>query len=268
MTTLGFIGAGNMGSALMKGFSASEAAKDVSVCVYDSSREKAEMMKAAGFCVLENEIDVVCKCKYVVLACKPQQLAELLSKIKDCITSGTVFISLCAGISLGYIRERTTAATKAALVMPNLPMLLGEGSSAIAYDEALSAEEAEFVRSLIESCGTAELIPVDKMNEVICLNASSPAFIYLFAKQFTDYAAAEGINQQSALNLFSQTLIGSAKMLMESGSDIQVLIDRVSSAGGTTVAGLDALNAGGFPETIRNACIACTKRAYELGSTV
>jgi pyrroline-5-carboxylate reductase len=257
-----------MGSALLKGFSSSEAAKDARLYVYDNNPDRRDMMKAAGFLVCEDEADIVRNCKYIVLACKPQQLSELITCIKDEITVDTVLISLCAGIGVDYIRQRTGKFTKIALVMPNIPMLLGEGASALSYDESLTIEEAAFVRVLIESCGTAEVIPINKMNEIICINASAPAFIYLFSKCFIEYAAQQGINQRAALNLFSQTLIGSAKMLMESSGGIQTLIDQVSSKGGTSIAGLEQLQANGFDETIRRACEACTKRAYELGQSV
>jgi pyrroline-5-carboxylate reductase len=268
MTTLGFIGVGNMGSALLKGLAASNAAKNVQLCVYDSAPDKRSAMEAAGFCVCGNENEIAKNCKYIVLACKPQQLSDLLSKLRHDLTPETVLISLCAGINADFIRERTNPNTKIALVMPNMPMLLGAGSSALAYDDMLTGDEAAFVKVLLESCGIAEVIPLDKMNEVICLNASSPALIYYFAKCFVDYGASQGIGEQAALSLFAQSLAGSAKMLTETNTDIQALIDQVTSKGGTTLAALDALKAGGFAGVIRKACEACTKRAYELGTSV
>ncbi|MCL2694176.1 MAG: NAD(P)-binding domain-containing protein, partial [Oscillospiraceae bacterium] len=227
-TTLGFIGAGNMGSAVMKGFSASEAAKDVEILVYDINPQMRDMLKSSGFSVVDDEMAIVRLCKFVVLACKPQQLAHILEKIKPRVTDNTVFISLCAGISAEYIRQHTIPGAKVVLVMPNMPVLMGVGASALAFDEAVSSEESAFVRQLIESCGTVEVIPLNKMNEIICINASSPAFIYLFAKCFADYAEEQGINSKAALNLFSQTLIGASKMMTESGHGINELIEQVS----------------------------------------
>ncbi|MCL1823882.1 MAG: pyrroline-5-carboxylate reductase [Oscillospiraceae bacterium] len=266
MTTLGFIGAGNMGTAILKGFSSSEAAKEVSISVYDISIGKRKTLKQSGFSVYNDEIEIAKQCKYIILACKPQQLPELLEKIKSCISSETVLISLCAGISVEIIRKYTGENTKVILVMPNMPILLGEGASAVACDEKVSNEEFMFVRSIIESCGIAETIPLDKMNEIICINASSPAFIYLFAKGFADYAEEHGINGKAALDLFSQTLIGAGKMLMSSDKSIDELIAQVASKGGTTFAGLEAFHSGGLENIVKNACEACTKRAYELGS--
>jgi len=104
----------------------------------------------------------------------------------------------------------------------------------------------------------------NKMKEIIAINGSSPAFIYLFAKAFVDYAEKEGIAKETALPLFAQSLIGSARMLTDSGYSIEELIRMVSSPGGTTLAGLDQLYAGGLEATVDAACTACTKRAYEL----
>jgi len=265
MTSLGFIGAGNMGFALLKGFSGSEAAKDVQIHVYDTLPEKRKELTASGFSVLENEIEIAKNCKYIVLACKPQQIAELLEKIKPYLSAESVLISLCAGISAEFICNKTHENAKVILVMPNMPVLLGAGASAVARNGAVSDDEFAFARAVIDSCGTSENIPLDKMNEIICINASSPAFIYLFAKCFADYAAEQDIDEKAALNLFAKTLAGSAKMLTDSGFGVDELIAQVSSKGGTTLAGLEALYAGGFKQAVQKACEACTKRAYELG---
>ncbi|MCL2697726.1 MAG: pyrroline-5-carboxylate reductase [Oscillospiraceae bacterium] len=265
MNTLGFIGAGNMGLALIKGFSASEEAKDTQLFVYDALAEKREELVNAGFSVLESEIEIAKACKYIVLACKPQQVAGLLEEIKPHLTAETVLISLCSGISAEFIRRITGTDTKIVLVMPNMPVLLGAGASAMAYDETASGEEVAFTRAVIESCGAAEVIPLDKMNEIICINASSPAFIYLFSKCFADYAVSQGIDEKAALNLFAKTLTGASKMLTDSGFGAEELIAQVASKGGTTLAGLDALRSGGFEQIVKSACEACTKRAYELG---
>jgi pyrroline-5-carboxylate reductase len=264
-STLGFIGAGNMGFALIKGFSGSEAAKKVQIHVYDALPEKREELVKLGFSVLESEIEIAKVCKYIVLACKPQQLSEMLQKIKTHLNPESVLISLCAGISAKYISEKTGENAKVILVMPNMPMLLGAGASAMACNQAVNNEEFAFARSVIESCGVVEVIPADKMNEIICINASSPAFIYLFSKCFADYAAEQGIDPKAALNLFVGTLAGAAKMLTDSGFGTDELIEQVSSKGGTTLAGLEQLRSGGLDEIVRKACEACTKRAYELG---
>ena len=259
MAKLGFIGAGNMGSAIMKGIGFQHT--DIQVYAYDKDSEK---LAAANAIHCQSENEVVSLCKYVLLAVKPQVLGEVLDKIKPDVTEDTVFISICAGISEKFIRAHTIPDAKVVLVMPNTPMMLGSGASAISTDDKTSTEEFMFAKAVIESCGIAEIIPIDKMKEIICINGSSPAFIYLFAKGFIDYAEANGIDGNAALQLFAATLKGSADMLTKSGMSVDQLIKQVSSPGGTTIAGLDKLYEGKLTDDVNAACEACTRRAYEL----
>lgn len=260
MNKLGVIGTGNMGSAIINGIKNS--GMDIEVFAYDRFTEK---LGALPVTPCENEISVVEKCKYVLLSTKPQILPEVLEKIAPAVTGDTVLISICAGISAEFIRSRTISDAKVVLVMPNTPMMLGLGASAMSCDELVSEEEFAFARSVIGSCGITEVVPPNKMKEVIAINGSSPAFIYLYAKGFIDYAAEVGIDKDAALKLFAQTLVGSAKMLTDSGMTVDELIKQVSSPGGTTIAGLEKLYEGDLTGDVKNACEACTKRAYELG---
>ena len=264
MITLGFIGLGNMGSAILEGIDRTSGR--MSVFGYDVNMQKRSVLEFNGGIWLDSEREVVKRCKYIILACKPQNIAELLEKIKTEINSETVLVSLCAGISAGFLTARSANLRKVVLVMPNMPMLIGQGASAIARNEAVSDDEFDFVRGIIESCGISQEIPMGKLNEIICINASSPAFIYLFAQGFIEYAAEQGIDEGTARKLFAQTLVGSAKMLTDTCTSIPELIGQVASKGGTTEAGLEVFGSGGFKELIKNACEACTKRAYELGS--
>ncbi|MFR6496684.1 MAG: pyrroline-5-carboxylate reductase family protein [Ruminococcus sp.] len=143
-------------------------------------------------------------------------------------------------------------------------LLLGEGATALAKDDAVSDAEFAVVQRIFGSCGMTAVIAPEQMKEVIAINGSSPAFIYLFAKSFLDYAAKVGLPETSAKELFAQSLIGSAKMITDSGYSIDELIRQVSSPGGTTLAGLDQLYEGKLSDAVRNACESCTKRAYEL----
>jgi pyrroline-5-carboxylate reductase len=120
------------------------------------------------------------------------------------------------------------------------------------------------VKSIFSTGGIAEVVPMDRMKEIIAINGSSPAFIYLYAKGFIDYAKENGIDENAALRLFAKSLIGSAKMMTESGKTIDELIKMVSSPGGTTLAGLDGLYQGKLTDVVKDCCERCTKRAYEL----
>lgn len=259
MNRLGVLGTGNMGSAIINGIAKSGV--ETEVFAFDKDAARLSVLPVTP---CADEKTLVASCKYILLAVKPQVLGGILDEISDCVTEDTVFISICAGVSDEFIRLHTVSGAKVILVMPNTPMMLGFGASAMAKGDNVSDEEFDFARSVIGSCGITEVIPMNKMKEIICINGSSPAFIYLFAKGFIDYAAENGIDSKTALNLFSASLIGSAKMLTESGMDVDGLIKQVSSPGGTTIAGLEMLYGGDIVGHVKDACAACTARAYEL----
>lgn len=260
MDRLGVIGTGNMGSAIIRGIKKS--GLEIEIFAFDKDKEK---LKELPVTACEDECGAVRSAKYVLLSVKPQVLGGVLDAVAGEVTGDTVFISICAGVSAEFIRSHTVPDAKVVLVMPNTPMLLGLGASAVSRGENVTDEEFKFAKSIISCCGIAEEIPADKMKEIICINGSSPAFIYLFAKGFIDYAAENGIDSGAAMRLFAATLTGSAKMLTDSGMTVDQLIKQVSSPGGTTIAGLEQLYKGELVSDVISACDACTKRAYELG---
>jgi pyrroline-5-carboxylate reductase len=264
MATVGFIGAGNMGFAIMKGIAGSSMAKETKLFAFDPDASKTGRLTELGITVCASGMEVMQNAKFVFLAVKPQMFDTVLEQIAAGVTKDTVLVSIAAGITAEYIRSKTIPEAKVILVMPNTPLLLGEGASALAKCEPTSDEEFTTVRGYFDACGVTAAIAENKMKEIIAINGSSPAFIYLFAKAFVDYAEKEGIPSETSLPLFAQSLIGSAKMLTDSGYSIAELIKMVSSPGGTTLAGLDELYKGELEKTVDNCCTACTKRAYEL----
>lgn len=263
LVSLGFIGTGNMGSAIIKGVLGTKN-PDIKIYAFDKDTVKLEALTELGVTACSSEREVVEKCKYVVLAVKPQMIDTVLETVASAVTKDTVLISIAAGIPETYIKSMTIPEAKVILVMPNTPLLLGEGASALSKAEPTTDEEFEFVKKIFDSCGKTAVISTDKMKEIIAINGSSPAFIYLFAKAFVDYAGSVGIDEKTAKELFAQSLVGSAKMITDSGYTIDELIKMVSSPGGTTLAGLQELYDGKMTETVIKACESCTRRAYEL----
>ncbi|MBP3310034.1 MAG: pyrroline-5-carboxylate reductase [Ruminococcus sp.] len=261
---IGFIGAGNMGAAIMKGISASSLADNISLYAFDTDKSKTEALREYGVNACGSEQELTGCCKYVFLAVKPQVIEGVLETLAPAATENTVFVSIAAGITDEFIAKKTLPEAKVILVMPNTPLLLGEGASALSHNDRVTEDEFSVVLNIFEICGKAAVIPKDKMKEIIPINGSSPAFIYLFAKGFIEYAASVGIDADTASELFTQSLIGSAKMITDSGYSIDELIKMVSSPGGTTLAGLDRLYEGKLTETVKNCCESCTQRAYEL----
>ena len=262
---VGFIGLGNMASAIIGGMLAKEVVCPSQICAYDVSSEKCAAFAEKGLIITKNEQDVVANSKYVFLCVKPQVMGDVLTALKPAAGEHNVFVSIAAGVGAQYIKNNIGFDCSLVLVMPNTPLMLGAGASALACIAPTNAEDFAFVKSIFASAGISEVIPADKLCEVIPVNGSSPAFIYLFAKVVADFAKEQGIDYNVALRLFAQTLIGSAKMLSESNLTPDELIKMVSSPGGTTLKALSTFEEYGFEKTVRAAMRSCIDRAYELG---
>ncbi|MBR4223387.1 MAG: pyrroline-5-carboxylate reductase [Oscillospiraceae bacterium] len=261
MVKVGFIGAGNMGGAIMGGIM--RKGMDAYVSAYDSDPAKAAALPA-GVHAAGSIDELISSSKYVFLAIKPQVFDAVMPDIAKSVTEDHVVVSIAAGITEDYIIKSLGIDAHVVIVMPNTPFLLGEGATALAKGRYTTDEEFMQVKAIFETGGIAEVVPMDKMKEIIAINGSSPAFIYLYGKAFVDYAADNGIDKDTALRLFAKSLIGSAKMMTDSGKSLDELIKMVSSPGGTTLAGLDGLYEGKLEDTVKDCCERCTKRAYEL----
>lgn len=263
-TKVGFIGAGNMGTAIMRGIINGELSEKISVYTTDVDREKLKSLKKIGVTPVLDTRTLIQECEYIFLAIKPQMFEEVLTEFGGCFSENNIIISIAAGITGDYIKSRTTSSAKVVLVMPNTPFLLGEGATALAKSDYTTNEEFDFVCDIFKTGGEIAVVSEDKMKEIIAINGSSPAFIYLFAKGFIEYAESVGISEDVSKTLFCQSLIGSAKMITDSGYSIDELIKMVSSPGGTTLKGLDELYKANLTEIVGKCCSACTERAYEL----
>lgn len=260
---IGFIGAGNMAKAIINGIV--RAKMSVSLAAYDVNTEQTDIL--AETCNVERmpTIEALTEaCDCIILAVKPQNVEEVLMQIRPVFQPEQILVSIAAGISQAYLQKMLGFTAKTVRVMPNTPLLLGCGATALAGSPGLSEQEFRQVEALFQASGVTVSMPEDKMNEVIAVNGSAPAFIYAFADAMVQYADRAGLPEGTGLQLFAATLIGSAKMLTESGYSIEELIRMVSSKGGTTIAGLEAMRKNGLTEAITAGCEACTARAYEL----
>lgn len=264
MKSIGFIGAGNMATAIIKGLIAQKGSGSF-INVFDVSLEKLDEISKLGVNAFSSSQEVVKNSEIIVLAVKPQNYAEVLEALKDVVSTDKTFVSIAAGISINYVQSALGCECPVVRVMPNTPLLLKKGASALCPSGNISEENKQIVYDMFAGSGVCEYIAEDHMNEIIAVNGSSPAYIYMFAKAMADYAVSVGIDYDKALNLICATLEGSAAMLKESGDTPDVLIEKVSSKGGTTIEALNKLREHGFTEAIDDAMKACTKRAEELG---
>lgn len=264
--TLGFIGTGNMAGAIIGGILESGAVPPAQMGVCNRTRAKAEVFGRRGLRVYDSPQELVQDCKYVLLGVKPQGYQALLEQIGPYLTDESVLISIAAGITAQFIEQATGGAPrKVVLAMPNTPLLVGHGAVALSYAPPTTDKEFTFTEKMFASHGTVEAISPLKLNEIIPVNGSSPAFIYLLTKLFVDEAARAGIDRDTANRLFCHTLIGSARMMLETGKNHQELIDMVTSPGGTTLKGLEAMEQCGVEDMVHRCFEATVKRAYELG---
>ena len=263
MLKFGAIGCGNMASAILKGVADSYPAP-FELWGYDVSPEKTAALSGLGLHSTASIKELAEKSDYVLLSVKPQQIGEVLAELAKFSSKDRVYLSIAAGVSSARIKEGLGFDARVVPIMPNTPLLLGAGATAMAWIPPVSREEFEEAKRIFGCAGLVEEIPESKMKEVIAINGSSPAFLYAFAQGFLRYGAEQGIPEAACLRLFCQSMRGAAQMLEHSGMEADQLIQMVSSKGGTTIAGLEALRAHGLEEAVAAACKACTKRAYEL----
>ncbi len=263
---IGFIGAGNMATAIVNGMLKNNPDNAARLSVFDTDAEKLALMAKKGVDTTDSGKSLAEKCDIIVLAVKPQNYAEVLSAIKDAVRDNTVMVTIAAGISIDAVRKGLGKNCPTVRVMPNTPLLLGKGASALCRSENISDEDFDEVCQMFSFSGDAVILPESQMNAVIAVNGSSPAYIYLFAKAMVDYAVSVGIEENTALRLVCKTFEGSAEMLRSSGDSPETLIQKVSSKGGTTIEAMKVLNEREVPKAIFDAMAACTKRAEELGS--
>ncbi|MBQ8057730.1 MAG: pyrroline-5-carboxylate reductase [Ruminococcus sp.] len=261
----GFIGVGNMATAIIGGMLDSEFVKPQLINIFDLDTSKCENFSSRGVTHRESTADVVKNSDIIVLAVKPQNYAEVLSALSDIDCDGKVFVSIAAGISISFVREQLKQNVKVVRVMPNTPLLLSKGATALCPSENMSDDEFKPIYDMFALSGVVEIFEESHMNEIISVNGSSPAYVYLFAKAMADYAENCGINREKALNLICATFEGAAEMIRNSGDDIETLIKKVSSKGGTTIEALNSFEENNFTGIIKDAMTACTKRAEELG---
>lgn len=261
---VGFIGAGNMAGAIINGILSNTNLDNL--VAYDIDKSKCERF-GCRVAYVDSMITLAESCEYLFFAIKPQIIDQVLDQLANANIdwSNKTVISMVAGISTDYIANRLHADLSIVRIMPNTPFMLGCGTTGICANANTSAQRLQYAKALLTGASLVCDISEEHMNASINLNGSSPAYLFLFAKAAIDYAKSEGIDEETATKMFANTMIGSAKMLVDSGMDPQSLINMVTSPGGTTLAALNVFHEKGFTDTISAAMSACTKRAFELG---
>jgi pyrroline-5-carboxylate reductase len=276
--TIACIGSGNMGFALMKGVAMNAAAMAESIDVVnigftDADEQKAQAAAAELKAALYySNTEAAEKGDYIFLAVKPQVLAEVLKEIAPVVSrrltagSAPVLVSMAAGWPVEKIQAAIggTTAAPVARIMPNTPALVSKGLIVLAVSPQVSGEKAAELETMLKGAGVVDRIDEKYLNAVTGLSGSGPAFAYLFIEALADGGVLAGLPRDKALHYAAQTVFGSAAMVIETGRHPGELKDMVCSPGGTTIAGVAALETGAFRSTVMQAVKAAWQRAAEL----
>lgn len=267
MKTITFIGTGNMATAIIGGML--DAGVDASlVTVYDKFSEKSAAFAARGVNVAPTLIDAVAASELILLSVKPQNFAEVLGEIRESgIDLGTkTFISIAAGISTKAVSTMLGRECAVVRVMPNTPLQVGRGATALSRNALVSDEDFALARSIFDGAGVTVCLDEAQMNTVICANGSSPAYFYYFIDAIVRSAKAQGLelDDKELTELVCRTVIGSAEMLLASDKSAAELIRAVTSPNGTTERAMNVFYEEKVDEIIDRAMRACTVRAEEM----
>ncbi|NQV23152.1 MAG: pyrroline-5-carboxylate reductase [Rhodopirellula sp.] len=266
--TVGFIGAGRMATALAQGLiSAGFVSADRVVATDVVPAALDAFAKQTSARVVEGTSKVISDCDVLFLAVKPQQMGLVLQGLSKQLEDRHLVISIAAGLSLSVYESALGANRRIIRVMPNTPCLVSECAAAFSTGGSATTEDAKLVEEMLATVGIAVRVDEKLLDAVTGLSGSGPAYAYQIIEALSDGAVRVGLPRDIATRLAAQTLLGAARMVLETGQHPGELKDAVTSPGGTTIAGIHALEAGGLRGTLMNAVQAATERSRELGAS-
>jgi pyrroline-5-carboxylate reductase len=264
--TIGFLGTGNMAEALIKGLTVAGVVEAVQIHGSDPRRERCnELRERYGIHVTTHNEDVVRNAEIVVLSVKPQILGKVCDEIAPHLKPGALVISIAAGVPLAVLERRLPPSTRIVRTMPNTPALVGAGATAIAAGQHAREEDVQATQRIFDAVGMTVVLDESQLDAVTGLSGSGPAYVFLIIEALSDAGVKMGLSRYNSQALAAQTVLGSAKLLLETNEHPGRLKDMVTSPGGTAIAGLHTLEAGGLRTTLINAVEAATLRSRELG---
>lgn len=261
---IAFIGGGNMAEAIMRGLMREDVG--VGICVAEISLKRRDELTALfpNVRVIEDASEAAAWGEVVVLAVKPQHSGAVLDHLERTITPQKLVISIMAGITTAKIEENLVSGCRVVRTMPNTPALIGAGATAVCGGRKASDSDLDLARQIFSLAGSAVCVEEKQMDAVTGLSGSGPAYVFTFIEALADAGVKNGLARDVAARLAAQTVLGAARMVVETGEHPTILKERVTSPGGTTIAGLHALEQGSFRGVVMNAVDAATFRSREL----
>ncbi len=262
---LGFIGCGNMARAMIGGILKKGLYRPEEILVYDLSEEALESaVRQFGVKKGEGNPQLASLSDFLVLAVKPQFYEQVLSEIRDELTPRQVVITLAPGKELSWLSQRLKKGQHILRTMPNTPAMVGEGITAVCPNEEVTSEQFSEAVKILESFGQVQKVPERLIDAVVAVSGSSPAYVYLFIEALADGAVAEGMPREQAYAFAAQAVLGSAKMVLETGKHPGELKDMVCSPGGTTIEAVRALEQTGFRGSVLEAMRVCAEKSRSM----
>ena len=262
---IGFIGCGNMGRAMLGALVKSNDINNDNIIVSTKSEESAKRINQEfGVQTTVVNTEVAKKSNVLFLAVKPYFFKEVIEEIKDIVNNDTIIISIAAGITIAQIEEGFGKKIKVVRTMPNTPALVGEGMSAVCPNKNINSDELEYVKKLYNLFGKCEILEEKDFHAFIALCGSSPAYVFMFIEAMADAGVKLGIPRAKAYKLAEQSILGSAKLSLETGKHPGVLKDEVCSPGGTTIEAVIDLEKNGFRNTVISAVEKCAEKSKNM----
>jgi pyrroline-5-carboxylate reductase len=263
---IAFLGTGNMAEALVKGLlRAGTAAPEEILCSEPRAERRDEIQKRYGVQVSGDNRALTEEADIIVLSVKPQVIDVLLEEIAPAVDHRKLVISIAAGVPISAIARKLGAGVRIVRTMPNTPALVGAGATALARGAHATDGDLEQAKALFQAVGLTVVVEEHLLDAVTGLSGSGPAYVYLAIEALADGGVKVGLARQVAMALAAQTVMGAAKLVLESGEHPGKLKDQVTSPGGTAIAGVHALEMGGLRACLIAAVEAATDRSHELG---
>jgi pyrroline-5-carboxylate reductase len=263
---LGFIGSGKMATALIRGLL--EAKQIAAECLMASDplpEARLALAQATGIAVVADNRAVAEASEILVLAVKPQTMGAVLAELQPVVTPRHLVISIAAGVPLRRLTQALGVDRRIIRVMPNTPCLVGAGASAYALGAAATADDARLIERILSAVGKAYGVPESLLDAVTGLSGSGPAFVAMVIEALSDGGVRMGLPREVATALAAQTVLGTGRMVLEMKLHPGLIKDMVASPGGTTIAGVHALERAGLRGALIDAVEAATRRSVELG---
>lgn len=266
MKKLGLIGAGNMGGAILRGVIAADYLRQDEVAVFDTSRRKTEELsrELSSVTYAGSAIELIDLCEMIILAVKPNYMRGVIDDVRE-VLHGKAVISIAAGWTVAMLEEALEGTDATCLrVMPNSPAMVGEGMTAICDHSTFSKDDFAFAKGIFEACGRTVVLPERLFDGVIAISGSSPAYVFMMIEAMADAGVKEGLPRACAYEMAAQAVLGSALMVLQSGTHPASLKDAVCSPGGTTIEAVEALERSGFRAAIMDAMEACAEKSRKM----